>query len=43
VREVGGDAGSVDDIVEGELSDEGRELEQKGQGLQGGARSMSAT
>jgi len=33
VREVGGHAGSVDDIVEGELVDERAGLEEEGQRL----------
>ena len=33
VREIGSDTGGVDDIVEGELVNEGRELEEEGQGL----------
>ena len=33
VRQVGGDTGSVDDIVERELVDEGREREEEGQRL----------
>lgn len=33
VRQVGGDTGSVDDIVERELVDEGRDLEEEGQRL----------
>jgi hypothetical protein len=36
VREIGGDAGRVDDIVEGKLIDERRCLEKKGQWLRGG-------
>ena len=35
VREVGGHAGSVDDIVEGELVDERASLEEEGQRLRG--------
>ena len=31
--EIGGDTGSVDDIVQSELIDERRELQQKGQRL----------
>jgi hypothetical protein len=34
--EVGGDAGGVDDIVEGELVNEGRGLEEQGQWLEAG-------
>ena len=33
VREIGSDTGGVDDIVEGELVNERRELEEEGQGL----------
>lgn len=34
MREIGGDAGGVDDIVQGKLIDEGRELEEEGQRLE---------
>lgn len=33
--EVGSDTGSVDDIVEGKLVNQGRGLEQEGEGLPG--------
>lgn len=33
MREIGSDTGGVDDIVEGELINERRELEEEGQGL----------
>lgn len=34
VRQVGRDTGGVDDIVEGELVDEGAELQQQREGLE---------
>ena len=33
MREIGSDTGSVDNIVEGKLVNEGRGLEKKGEGL----------
>jgi hypothetical protein len=33
VGKIGGDAGGIDDIVEGELIDKGAELEEEGQRL----------
>lgn len=43
MREVSGNAGCVDDIVEGELVHEGRELQEQGQRLEqrgGGQREL---
>jgi hypothetical protein len=41
VGQVGGDAGGVDNIVEGELANEGRELQEQRQRLRGIASVIS--
>ena len=42
MREIGGDTGGVDDIVEREVVDVGRSLQKKGERLREKARSASA-